>query len=200
LTVVLPAMLNSFLTTAYPTPEALATTVAQRDGYHRKWDTDKAETMEKFYAHYPQFRVFPLPDKTFSWLWYYAMQQMGDDDAHHDAEDLHAKLEAREQASRRLSAFVPTLHTQLTINELCASSSQNHYQYLDSLTRFHEQKRLFFYPKIFSEADVKAENWASHTVAYFKENKRVNWWGLSLPFVLYGLILSVWAGWNLRRI
>ena len=39
-------------------PEAMRTAIAQRDGYHVKWDTDKKETIEKFYKHYPQFTVW----------------------------------------------------------------------------------------------------------------------------------------------
>ncbi len=200
LTIIAPAMVNNVLAARFPAPEALATTVAQRDGYHRKWDTDKAETMEKFYTHYPQFRVFPLPDTQFSWLWYYAMQQMGDDEAHHEATDLKAKLAQREQASNRIAAFFPTLHTQLTINDLCESNLKNHSRFLDSLTHFHEQKRLYFYPKIFSEASMKNENWADFKVAYFNEKNEVEWRNLVTPFLIYTLIFSALAALRLRRI
>ncbi len=200
LTVVAPAMVNNWVINTYPTPEAIATTVAQRDGYHRKWDTDKNATMTAFYSHYPQFRAFSLPDKTFNWLWYYAMQQMGDDDAQHEAAELTEKLTRREQVSNQIAAFIPTLHIQLKMNALCQSSMANHVQFLDSLTRFHEQKRLFFYPKIFADAPVLAENWDVFKVEYFKENRRVDWLSLLLPLAIYTLILSGWAWVNLRKI
>jgi ABC-2 type transport system permease protein len=200
LTIIAPSMVNSWVALKYPIPEALATTVAQRDGYHRKWDTDKNETMEKFYAHYPQFRAFPLPDKQFSWLWYYAMQQMGDDDAHHDATDMKAKLEMRDKASSQMAMFLPTLHTQLTMNQLCQSSMKNHLHYLDSLTTFHEQKRLYFYPKIFADAPVNGENWSKHTVVYFREKQDISGLKTVLPLLLFMGVLGVWAWWNLKRI
>ena len=38
-------------------------------------------TIEKFYKHYPQFSSFGYPKESFNWLWYYAMQQMGDDES-----------------------------------------------------------------------------------------------------------------------
>jgi ABC-2 type transport system permease protein len=200
LTVIAPALVNRFVALKYPIPEALATVVAQRDGYHRKWDADKSETMENFYAHYPQFRVFPLPDKPFSWLWYYAMQQMGDDDAHHEATEMRTKLELREKASRQIALFLPALHTQLIMNDLCQSSMNNHLYFLDSLTRFHEQKRFYFYPKIFADAPVNGENWSKQTVEYFREKQDRAVLNIVMPLLLFIAFLIIWTWRNLANI
>ena len=85
------------------------------------------------------------------------------------------------------------------MNDLCQSSLKNHLVYLDSLTAFHEKKRLYFYPKIFADAPVNGENWADFKVEYFRENSTINWLKLILPFVVYILILSVLAGFDFRR-
>ena len=92
LLLLLPAGVNAYITGKYPIPEAMSTAIAQRDGYHVKWDTDKRETIEKFYQHYPQFESFGYPTEGFNWLWYYAMQQMGDDDSNAQQEALDKKL------------------------------------------------------------------------------------------------------------
>jgi len=81
LIILLPAGINGYVSSKYPVPEALSTAIAQRDGYHTKWDTDKLATIEKFYKHYPQFKKYGYPTDGFNWLWYYAMQQMGDDES-----------------------------------------------------------------------------------------------------------------------
>jgi ABC-2 type transport system permease protein len=107
LTIVVPTGINAFLTNQYPVPEALKVMVQQREGYHEKWDLDKSLTMTGFYAHYPQFKRFPLPDQTFSWLWYYAMQQMGDDESKAASLDLKNKLQLREKMSSVLGLFLP---------------------------------------------------------------------------------------------
>lgn len=200
LTILAPTTVNNWVINQYPVPETLKTVVAQREGYHAKWDKDKTATMDKFYAHYPQFKVFPLPDKQFSWLWYYAMQQMGDDDAHHESTELKDKLWLREKVSNQAAQLLPTLHTQLIMNDLCQSSMKNHLLFLDSLTTFHEQKRLYFYPKIFSEAPVNSEDWTSHKVAYFKEKTNIDWGKMVLPFVVFIGSLGVWAWRNLRKV
>ena len=199
LTVIAPAIVNGTVANQYPVTETLSTVVAQREGYHTKWDKEKAPTMEKFYAHYPQFRQYTMPDKQFNWTWYYAMQQMGDDDAKHEADELKEKLRLRDKASSQIAMFLPTLHTQLIMNDLCQSSMQNHEQFLDSLTAFHEQKRLYFYPKIFTDALVKNENWAVYKVEYFREKIAVNWLILIFPFVIYSLILGLVAWFNIQK-
>lgn len=54
-------------------------------------------------------KKYPLPNKQFSWLWYYAMQQMGDDDAKQHATATMKKLRLREDVSNTIALPVPTI-------------------------------------------------------------------------------------------
>lgn len=200
LTVVLPGAANNYVTSKYPVPEALATIVQQREGYHEKWDMDKKLTMDKFYAHYPQFSKYPLPDKPFSWLWYYAMQQMGDDEARQQAAQMRDKLWQREKASTLIAYFIPTLHTQHQLNTLAQAGLSNHLLFLDSTTQFHEKLRLYFYPRIFAEAPVDKENWKAFKVEYFSEDRKVAWMPLLMPLVLITTLLAILSVVNCRRL
>lgn len=199
LTVVAPAVINNFILTEYPVPEALHTAVANRDGYHRKWDEPKEATMQKFYTHYPQFKKYALSKKEFSWLWYYAMQQMGDDDAAEHSTAMKQKLLQRENASTIVGYFLPTLHTQLQLNNLAQSGLLNQIQFLDSTTAFHEKKKLYFLPKIFEEAPVLKEDWSKHKVEFFEVKQKVDWLKMIAPLLI---IISILAGaiqLNMRR-
>ncbi|OLY94308.1 ABC-2 type transport system permease protein [Cnuella takakiae] len=200
LTFILPAGINNYITAKYPVPEALATTVEQREGYHAKWDQDKRPTMESFYAHYPQFRKYPLPDKQFSWLWYYAMQQGGDDDAREQVAEMKSKLRQRAAASKRIGLLVPTLHTQLHLNTLGQADLENHLGFLDSTERFHERLRLHFYPSIFEEREARAENWSRFQPEYFTENPDLDRMALYLPLVLITGVLVALCWFNFRRV
>jgi ABC-2 type transport system permease protein len=199
LTVLVPALINGLTAIAYPVPETFETLMAQREGYHAKWDQPKAPTLQKFYDHYPQFKTYPLPDRQFSWLWYYAMQQMGDDDALAQTKALKNKLLLREKSGSQLALLLPTLHTQLQMNDLCRSGMKNHLAFLDSLAAFHERKRLYFYPKIFSEAPVKSENWKDFNVAYFRDTRHADWELLVAPLCIYILLLGMLAEFNFRK-
>jgi len=144
---VMPAVMNNYLTVRYPVPEAQATTLTQRKGYHEKWDLPKAETFDKFYAHYPQFRQLPIVAMPTDWRWYYAMQQLGDDESAEQAGELRQKLGQRETASLTLARFIPTLHTQLQLGELARSGLGNQLRFLEYTGRFHEKSDCISTPK-----------------------------------------------------
>ncbi len=199
LLVVVPAAVNQYLLTRYPIPEALATTVKQRKGYHEKWDLPQAPTVARFYAHYPQFKHYPVPNTTFSWLWYYAMQQMGDDESARESGELRHKLYQREAAGHRFGLLLPSLHAQLHLNDLARSGLGNQVRFLDETTRFHEQLRLYFYPRIFSESPVQNERWDQHPVATFADRAPLRAAGFLLPPLLFALLFAGLGWLNFRR-
>jgi len=190
LLIVWPAAVNNSIENRYPVPEAMNTMVKQRKAYHEKWDMDKQVTMDRFYAHYPQFKTYGLPDESFSWLWYYAMQQMGDDESAEQSAALREKLLQREVTSRHIAWLVPTLHTQLYLNELAQSGLGNQLRFLDAVNGFHEKKRLSFYPKIFGKAPVRATNWAAIRVETFADPVPTRYAELFMPLVFFGLLFG----------
>ncbi|MBB4802797.1 ABC-2 type transport system permease protein [Flavobacterium nitrogenifigens] len=196
LIIILPAAINAYVVNQYKVPEALELTIKQRNAYHEKWDTDKNETMEKFYKHYPQFRTYKLDEKAeFTWLWYYAMQQMGDDESAVLSRELESKLQQRNLASQRITQFIPTLHTQLQLNEIAHSDLGNQLLFLKETTKFHEKLRLHFYPKIFDNAPVDQQNWEKFKVETFRDSSENSLAKAFLPLVLF-ILLLIGFGWR----
>lgn len=199
LLLLLPAALNQYLLNKYPLPEAFATTVKQRKGYHEKWDLPKQPTLDKFYAHYPQFKSIPLPNADYNWTWYYAMQQMGDDESATESAQLRQKLDQRDAVSHGFGWLVPSIHVQLQLNDLAGSGLGNQVRFLDEMTQFHERLRLYFYPKIMTDSPVKTERWDRHRVGTFRDRWPVGGTGAWLPPVLF-VALFAGLGWlNFRR-
>jgi ABC-2 type transport system permease protein len=197
--IILPAAINTYIVNKYPVPEALELTVKQRNAYHEKWDMDKKITMDKFYAHYPQFKSYSLPEAEFSWLWYYAMQQAGDDDSAKQSNELAAKLEQRNEASQFIALFIPTLHTQIQLNEIAKSDLGNQLLFLKETKDFHEKLRLYFYPKIFDNAPVDQENWSKFKVETFSDKSEISFAKAFLPLLIFNLLL-IGFGWrNFKR-
>lgn len=159
LTLLLPAAVNNYITRKYPVPESLSTMLKQRDGYHKKWDLPQDSTLGLFYKEYPEYATYKWTQEGVSWIWYYAMQHLGDAEARSDKELFMQKLYQREDLSNDFSKLIPTLYTQLYNSDLAQSSLSNHLQFLDSTTHFHERLRKYFYPKIFTAAPVLDENW-----------------------------------------
>jgi ABC-2 type transport system permease protein len=200
-TIVIPAGINALTVSLYPVPEAFSTVLESRDGYHNKWDEPINETVSKFHKHYPQFTQFKHPEgESYSWLWYYAMQQMGDDEAANQAQAFKEKLEKRNQFSSVIALFFPSIHTQLSLNKLSQSDMDNHLNFIKKLENFHEQKRLYFYPKIFTESPVNQENWKQFGLEYYQENVNINWLRLLLPLLVISFICITWSSKNFIKL
>jgi len=192
LVMLLPAALNNWVTNQYPVPEAYTTFIQQRDGYHQKWDTNKRKTVEKFYASYPQFESYGYPaEEGFNWLWYYAMQNLGDEESHEQSNLMHTKILQRVYTSRIFAKFIPTLHTQLAFNDIAGSSLVNHLSFLDYTDSFHEQTRLYFYPKIFANEDAREVDWSKFQPAQFQLENQVDGLAILIPLIITILILLV---------
>ncbi|QTE23554.1 DUF3526 domain-containing protein [Polaribacter cellanae] len=174
LVVILPVLVNNYITNKYPVEEAFTMTIKQRDEYHKKWDTDKRETLDKFYAHYPQFSHYKLQEEGFSWLWYYAMQQMGDDESKQERDAMYSKIEKRESLSKKIAQFFPPLQVQLSMNAIANTSLTDQVAFLNATTKFHEELRLQFYPKIFDKKAANSIDWKQYKPVFYKSKTTFN--------------------------
>lgn len=189
LTIIIPALVNVGATHLYPVPEAYGTVLESRDGYHTQWDKPKDPTIKKFHQQYPQYSAYNHPEAaSFSWLWYFAMQQMGDDQAADDAQALKEKLRLRNSFSSIAGWLFPTIHAQLSLNALARSDLNHHIGYWEALEAFHEEKRLYFYPRIFQNTAVADEDWDSFVLGHHQGEVQLSGWSAIWPLVLISLL------------
>ncbi len=200
LIILLPAGINAYVSSKYPVPEALSTAIAQRDGYHVKWDTDKRATIEKFYQHYPQFKKYGYPTDGFNWLWYYAMQQMGDDDSKKQQDALNEKIKLRERTSSQIASMIPNMHLQLVFNQLAGTSMNQQMDYLEATDAFHEKLRLFFYPKIFESKYADTIDWKKFTPEYHETRVTLQPTRALVPLMLACFILVLISTPRVKRL
>ncbi len=168
LAVFTPVFTSNYINNKFSIDDAFTMVIKQRDAYHKKWDTDKKETLEQFYKHYPALRKYGFKTEGFSWLWYYAMQQMGDDNSRLEREALYGKIKKRERLSRQIAQFFPPLQMQLSFNQVAKTSLSNHIDFLNATTKFHEEIRLDLYPKIFEDQHPSKVNFEKYKPAFFK--------------------------------
>lgn len=199
--IVIPASLNLFLSRKYPIPEALQNVINQREGYHEKWDMAKEVTMKPFFEHYPQLKKYPFPqEKTFSWFWYYAMQQMGDDQALASRLAIKHKLESRQHFTQNVALLFPTIQTQLGVNKLAGSDLDNHLGFQEAARKYHEQIRLHFYPAIFQNEDVNSTDIKSYRLTqYIPQQAPSVWVNLLSIFVFVAILLGI-SVFNFRKV
>ncbi|MBN7811834.1 DUF3526 domain-containing protein [Algoriphagus sp. H41] len=200
LNLIIPAGINVVQRWAFPIPEAMTAVIENREGYHAQWDREKEPTLEHFYSKYPQYGEFQHPkDQDFSWLWYFAMQQLGDDEARKSVKEMRGKLEQRMEMASKVSWLVPTVHTQLSLNSASFSDMGNYLQYMGALEDFHEAKKGYFFPLIFEEKSVFEMDWDGFALESFRDQHPVQWIGILAPFILSVLVLLLWANRNYTK-
>ncbi|MDY5858163.1 MAG: DUF3526 domain-containing protein [Porphyromonas sp.] len=201
LCILLPVGINNYLSARYPIDDALSLTIKQRDEYHKRWDTDKQETMRRFVACYPELSQYSVPDSGFTWGWYYAMQHMGDLESRQEQAAMLSKVRAREAMAARIALLLPPVGLQLGMNELAGSDLNAHLDFLEATARFHEAKRRAFYPAIFEERPATSVDWSRYaTPERYTPRRDYRVWSLLAPLYLMALALFALALPKLRRL
>jgi ABC-2 type transport system permease protein len=185
LCLIIPAFANNYITKKYPVNEAYTTLIKQRDGLHTKWDVSKDSTLQTFFKHRPQYKNYVWNKRGFNYLWYYAMQEMGDIEAANDSKQMQQKLHQRLATSNTIAQFFPSMLTQLNFSNIAQTGMQQHLEFLDSTVSFHNKTKAYFLPKIFGDAKVQDENWQQHTPQYFTATKAWSWGNILLIPMLY---------------
>lgn len=159
LVILLPALANVLINRYLPIPEAFSIAVTQREAYHEKWDEPKAVVMDPFYEAYPEYKKYPVPEDQYSDGWYYAMMFAADHAVAKDSKKLFEKLEKRQDISRVLGYFLPSLLLQNTFNHIAETDLEDHLRYLNSVKRYHKQLSEFFYPYLFKQSAIEEVPW-----------------------------------------
>ena len=159
--VLLPALLNLALATALPVREGLELTVRQRQESHAAWDKPRAETMENFFVHNPDWSGTPPVTGRFAWKWYYAMQQTGDESVSAESAAYRENLRARQRITARLAWLGPAAYAQLLFSQRAGSDLDAHLAYLDRVRAFHAELRAYFYPMVFADRNLTPADYAS---------------------------------------
>ncbi len=151
LVVLVPSLLSVYVAAARPVPQGLALTMQQREAIHGGWDQPKTETMQRFFARYPQYRDTATIRERFAWRWYYAFQYLGDQSAAPLARAYAQGQAQRHVLAQQLAWLSPALSAQLSLNALAGTDLPAHLAFQQSATRYHDALRAFYYPFLFNK-------------------------------------------------
>lgn len=160
LVVLVPSLLSVYVAAARPVPQGLALTMQQREAIHGGWDQPKTETMQRFFAQYPQYRDTAAIRERFAWRWYYAFQYLGDQSAAPLARAYAAGQAQRHALAQRLAWLSPALSAQLSFNALAGTDLPAHLAFQQSATRYHAALRAFYYPFLFNKVPFTHADYA----------------------------------------
>ncbi|MCB2410529.1 ABC transporter permease [Hymenobacter lucidus] len=160
LVVLVPSLLNLGVAAARPVPQGLELTIRQREEIHGGWDRPKTETMNRFFALYPQWRDTATIRERFVWRWYYAFQHLGDQAVAPLAAAYAHGLQARYDLVERLNWLSPAINAQSSFNALAGSDLPTHLAFQRSATHYHDSLRAFYYPFLFRQAEFTHADYA----------------------------------------
>lgn len=198
---IVPMSANQIIQKAFPVQESLEAVIEQREGYHHKWDEAKQPTMDQFYKIYPQFSNYKVDENaSSSWVWYYAMQHLGDVEASASSQAYTHKMQKRNDVASYLGYLFPNIHAQLVGSEVARTDMSNQLRFAAGLQKYHENKRLFFYPLIFSGQTASAVNWNLQTVEFYNDTEKINLVKTLLPYFIIITLLLILSQIQYRKL
>lgn len=161
LTLILPTLANALLARAVPVHQGVELMLAQRQAVHGGWDLPPSDTLAKFMRAYPEWRhTAPLPEG-FHWKWYYAFQQLGDDNVAPQVAAYRTGLLARQRWTARLGWLLPGVGVQAALHRQADTDLQAQLAYQDRIADFHARLRAFYYPYLFNEVRFGGKDFAA---------------------------------------
>ena len=157
LVLLMPALVNLTLSTLFPVPEGLELTVRQRQVMHDGWDQPRQPNFDRYLTQHPEYRQWPtVPEKDFTWRWYYAMHEVADRSVAELVNQHTQHLRQRHAWSQRLAWLSPPALTQSLLSGHSGTDLDAHLLHLETTRNFHDQLKAHFFPLIFAETHFTA--------------------------------------------
>ena len=196
---VVPGLLNVYVSAARPVPQGIELTVKQREEIHGGWDKPKKETLNRFFAFYPQWRDTTTIQERFVWRWYYAFQHLGDASVQPLVAAYTHGMQQRYELVNRLSWLSPAINAQTSFNALAGTDLPAHLAFQLSATRYHDALRAFYYPYLFNKVPFTRADYAKAPAQTFTSTPDPGLAAKGLAKLLASGAVVFAAGWLLFR-
>jgi ABC-2 type transport system permease protein len=148
---VAPAMAHVGIERAVPVEQGAAIARAQREAVNGAWDIPRGDTMQRFYAAYPEWRDSPPLGTGFHYKWYLAFHQNGDDEVAPLVAGYRQGIEQRTAAASTLGWLLPPVGLQVALTRMAHTDMHAHLAYQDRVRGYHAQLRRYFYGYLFTD-------------------------------------------------
>lgn len=158
LAVLLPAAFTPAIERIHPVPSGADILLTQREAVNSAWDLPKEETMAAFLARHPKWQEHAEIVQPFEWKWYYAFQQVGDQEAEPLSQAYREGQLARDRLAARLSWLSPPSWTQRQLQSLAGTDTRAMLAYDQAVRDFHATLRDYYYPRLFLDAPLDSDS------------------------------------------
>ena len=149
LAVLIPAAGRMAIDHAVPMPSGADIVMRQREAVNDGWDLPKATTMAAFVQTHPQWSQHMAVERPFEWKWYFAFQQVGDQEAQALSAAYTAGRLQRDRLAGLLAFAAPPVLLERRLQALAGTDLRASLAYEARVRAFHAELRAFYYPKLF---------------------------------------------------
>lgn len=157
---VLPALAHVAIERAIPVEQGAEIARAQREAVNHAWDVPRDDTMQRFYARYPEWRDSAPLGTAFHYKWYLAFHQNGDDAVAPTAAAYRDCIERRTRAATTLGWLLPPVGLQAALTRMADTDMQAHLAYQDRIAAYHAQLRQYYYGYLFRDRPYRQTDYA----------------------------------------
>ncbi len=156
---VLPALSNVAIERAIPVEQGAEIARAQREAVNGAWDVPREDTMQRFYAKYPEWSQSAPLGTAFHYKWYLAFHQNGDDAVAPMSAAYRKGIEERTAAANTLGWVLPPVGLQAALTRMAGTDMQAHLAYQDRIRAYHAQLRRFYYGFLVGDKPFREEDY-----------------------------------------
>jgi ABC-2 type transport system permease protein len=153
LAALLPGAARLLIDRTVALPSGAEIVMTQREAVNGAWDQPKAVTMQAFVARHPQWAAHTAVERPFEWKWYYAFQQVGDQQAQALSAAYTAGRLERDRRAGLVALAAPPVLLQRALQRLAATDVPALLAYEAQVRDFHAALRAFYYPRLFLGQD-----------------------------------------------
>ena len=146
-----PAIARAGIEASRPMPDGPDILMAHREAVNDAWDKPKEATMQPFLARHPEWAALGEVTTPFHWKWYYAFQQVGDQQAEPLSRAYREGRLARDRMAGMAAFLSPTALVERGFEHLAGTDTRAMIAYEDRVRAFHARLRAFHYPLFFRE-------------------------------------------------
>ncbi|MFN4039366.1 MAG: DUF3526 domain-containing protein [Erythrobacter sp.] len=151
LALLVPASARAAIEAIHPVPDGAEILMLHREAVNGAWDLPKDSTMRPFLATHPEWEPQGEVTKPFEWKWYYAFQQVGDEQAAPLVKAYREGRITRDRAARMAAFLSPTALVERGFERLAGTDTLAMIAYEDSVRAYHAKLRGFHYPLLFRD-------------------------------------------------
>lgn len=161
-TVVVPVAGHTVINATVDTPEGGDIVLTQREAVNSAWDKPVDATWNAFLNTHPQWAAYtefdPQRDSSFNWKWYYAFQQVGDEQAAALASTYQSATLKKDNIAGYVALLSPSLLTQRLLSDAADTDVQAMVHYENQVRQFHAALREFYYFHFFKAPDFSRDS------------------------------------------